>query len=236
MTAATHPPASLARGRDWLFLLAGALALAACSSEAEQAAATGTAEPTESRIIGISPEQFQCGDLVPLAELASLLGGQVVAVETHFEPPAGMPRPCAYLRTYGESQEPWSYDLDCRRDAIENARELMKQYRASAASRAAPQAEAAKAQKSQAKGKKGSAKPAQEAAESPAPSVASAVDVEVGREALDHHGQSLIFIDDDAPCLARIHGPNAKGRLALARAIAKRLAPKNAPTGPRYRK
>ena len=60
-----------------------------------------------------------------------------------------------------------------------------------------------------------------------------AVDVEVGAKGLDHHGQGLLFIDDDAPCYVRVVGPDAQRRLALARAIAKNLTFANAPMTPR---
>src|SRR6185436_4708460 len=50
-----------------------------------------------------------------------------------------------------------------------------------------------------------------------------AVEVPVGAKGLDHHGQGLIFIDDDAPCYVRVIGPDAAHRLALAKTIAKNL-------------
>ena len=35
----------------------------------------------------------------------------------------------------------------------------------------------------------------------------AAHEVEVGRRALDHHGQGLLFVDDDSPCYVPIVGP-----------------------------
>ena len=58
-------------------------------------------------------------------------------------------------------------------------------------------------------------------------------EVEVGAKGLDHHGQGLIFIDDDAPCYVRVIGPDAANRLALAQLIAKNLTFANAPMSPR---
>ena len=60
-----------------------------------------------------------------------------------------------------------------------------------------------------------------------------AVEVSVGAKALDHHGQGLLFIDDDAPCYVRVIGPDAPRRLALAQAVAKNLTFANAPMTPR---
>src|SRR5690606_26433304 len=56
-----------------------------------------------------------------------------------------------------------------------------------------------------------------------------AVEVSVGAKGLDHHGQGLLFIDDDAPCYVRIVGPDAGRRLELAKAIAKDLTSATAP-------
>ena len=58
-------------------------------------------------------------------------------------------------------------------------------------------------------------------------------EVDVGAKALDHHGQGLLFIDDDAPCYVRVVGPDSNARLALAKLIAKNLTFQNAPMTPR---
>ena len=60
-----------------------------------------------------------------------------------------------------------------------------------------------------------------------------AAEVAVGAKGLDHHGQGLIFIDDDAPCYVRVVGPDAARRLELAKLIAKNLTFANAPMTPR---
>jgi hypothetical protein len=57
--------------------------------------------------------------------------------------------------------------------------------------------------------------------------------VAVGAKGLDHHGQGLIFVDDDAPCYVRVLGKDAARRLELARLIAKNLTFANAPMTPR---
>jgi hypothetical protein len=64
-----------------------------------------------------------------------------------------------------------------------------------------------------------------------APEVSS--EVAVGAKGLDHHGQGLIFIDDDAPCYVRVVGPDSARRLELAKLVAKNLTFANAPMTPR---
>jgi hypothetical protein len=61
----------------------------------------------------------------------------------------------------------------------------------------------------------------------------AATDVQVGSKGLDHHGQGLLFIDDDAPCYVRVVGPDSARRLALAQLVAKNLTFANAPMTPR---
>ncbi|MEJ7604055.1 MAG: hypothetical protein WKG01_39610 [Kofleriaceae bacterium] len=60
-----------------------------------------------------------------------------------------------------------------------------------------------------------------------------AIEVSVGAKALDHNGQAILFIDDDAPCYVRVVGPDAPKRLALAKLVAKNLTFANAPMSPR---
>lgn len=56
-----------------------------------------------------------------------------------------------------------------------------------------------------------------------------AIPLRVGRSGVDDDVGVLLFIDDDAPCAVRVFGPRAAGRVALARLIAARLAPRTAP-------
>ena len=170
-------------------------------------------------IIGTEPELFRCSDVAPTDEIAALLGGKVASVETHSEPPPGVPRPCTYVRTVEQTTEPWSFDIDCRATALDTARSLMRQYQASSDRSAS----AAQTRQTKQPDNRDSASVTTRA-------------VEVGRVALDHHGQSLLFVDDDAPCYVRVNGPSAEGRLGLARMIARKLTPKSAPTGRMYRK
>jgi hypothetical protein len=149
------------------------------------------------RLVGIDPLVFTCENLVTVADVASALGGTITAAEVAFEPPPGTAAPCHYLRTFDETQEPWSFDIDCRKSAHDTARSLMVQYQGTAAKMDA-----------------------------------GISAVEVGKEAVDHHGQALLFIDDDSPCYVRVHGPRAEGRLSLAQLLAEKLTMDTAPMTP----
>jgi hypothetical protein len=153
------------------------------------------ARPT--RLVGIDPMIYKCENLVTVEDVASALGGTITAAEVAFEPPPGTAAPCHYLRSFDASQEPWSFDLDCRKNALDTARSLIEQYQGTATRTDAGMSAA-----------------------------------EVGKEAVDHHGQALLFIDDDTPCYVRVHGPNAEGRLSLARLLAEKLTMDTAPMRP----
>jgi hypothetical protein len=150
------------------------------------------------RLVGIDPMIYTCENLVTVDDVASALGGTITTAEVAFEPPPGTAAPCHYLRSFDESQQPWSFDMDCRKNALDTARGLLEQYQGTAARTDAGMSAA-----------------------------------EVGKEAVDHHGQALLFIDDDTPCYVRVHGPSAEGRLSLARLLAEKLTLDTAPMTPR---
>ena len=58
---------------------------------------------------------------------------------------------------------------------------------------------------------------------------AGSMPVRVGSSGIDHSGSQILFFDDDAPCYARVNGPGAAERLALARVVAEGLTRRNAP-------
>jgi hypothetical protein len=60
--------------------------------------------------------------------------------------------------------------------------------------------------------------------------------VRVGKSGVDYRGVALVFLDDDSPCYARVLGPSAPERLAIARLVAGNLDETTAPTSLRYRK
>lgn len=178
-------------------LVVCALAMA-CSSGGNSSENRGSKAGKSTTVIGIDPVIYQCENLVTVADIAAILGGDVSVAEVAFTPPPGTAEPCHYLRTYQDTQQPWSFDMDCRDDALRTARALFDQYRVSKTDAGV-----------------------------------AAQNVEVGKEALDHHGQALLFIDDDTPCYVRVQGPSAEGRLGLAKLLAEKLVPRNAPMRPR---
>src|SRR5262249_30448488 len=128
------------------------------------------------------------------------------------------PHPCSYEILTPEP-EYWTFDIDCRDGMKQRADALFAQYRDDSSEAVARYATLdAGVGKSDA----GVARP-------PEP----AVNVAVGAKGLDHHGEGLIFIDDDAPCYVRVAGKDAARRLELARLVAKALTPDNAPMVPR---
>jgi hypothetical protein len=192
----------------------------ACKDDGAAASASQRAAPAP-KLAGIYPERWTCETVAPLAALGELLGGKVVQLDSASEVPHGVPHPCNYEVTTSEA-EYWTFDLDCRDGMKPRADALFAQYRASSAEAIARygQLEARAARP----GDAGVAHP-------PEP----AVEVAVGAKGLDHHGQGLIFIDDDAPCYVRVTGKDAARRLALAQLIARNLTLDNAPMTPRLR-
>jgi hypothetical protein len=135
--------------------------------------------------------------------------------------PKGVPHPCNY-EVQAQATEYWTYDIDCRDDYKARADALFAQYTSDSADRVQQYNQLADA---------GAVKPNDAGIVSHAPE--GAAEVSVGAKGLDHHGQGLIFIDDDAPCYVRVVGPDSMRRLDLARLVAKNLTFANAPMTPR---
>jgi hypothetical protein len=133
-----------------------------------------------------------------------------------------VPHPCNY-EVQAQALEAWTYDIDCRPNAKQQADQLFAQY--SNDSTAMVQHYNALAD--------AGIKPTDAGIAIHAPEPAS--EVQVGAKALDHHGQGLIFWDDDAPCYVRVIGPDAARRLELAKLVSKNLTFENAPMTPRLR-
>lgn len=183
-------------------------------------------DPTNVIQIGILPDAFRCESVAPDAELAAVVGGRAELVDANFAPPMGAPKPCSYQVTTTEgAQEVWSFDIDCRSEAMEQAGSIMGWYvdnnnklvqrYTDAVSDGGPIVDDA-------------------GVELKAPEGSKIVDV--GRKALDHHGQGLIFVDDDAPCYVRVVGPDEQRRMALAKMLNTNLTETNAPMKPVFRK
>jgi hypothetical protein len=172
-------------------------------------------------LAGIYPEQWRCDSIASLETLGQLLGGTAKQLDSALAVPHGLPHPCSYEILTPEP-EYWTFDVDCRDGMKQRADALFAQYRDDSS-----EAVARYSQIDAGVGKPGDAGVARPLAPEPAVSVA------VGAKGLDHHGEGLIFIDDDAPCYVRVAGKDAARRLELARLIAKNLTPDNAPMVPR---
>ena len=98
----------------------------------------------------------------------------------------------------------WSFDVDCRADALKTADVLFEQYKMSKMNDAG--------------------------------AVTNETGMfQIGRKAMDHHGQALIVVDDDTDCYLRIMGKQTDGRLALGKLLSEKLILDNAPMQPRPR-
>jgi hypothetical protein len=195
-----------------LAVLAGCKDNSAAASDPQR-----TAAPPH--LAGIYPEQWRCDSIASLETLGQLLGGTARQLDSALAVPHGLPHPCSYEILTPEP-EYWTFDVDCRDGMKQRADALFAQYRDDSS-----EAVARYSQIDAGVGKPGDAG----VARPPEP----AVSVAVGAKGLDHHGEGLIFIDDDAPCYVRVAGKDAARRLELARLIAKNLTPDNAPMVPR---
>jgi hypothetical protein len=198
--------------------------VAACSSGEGGNKQTGKAtEEPERKLAGVWPEKFECTSLTKPEDLVTLLGAvKVNKLESAMSPPKGIPQPCAYEVVMQSSVEYWTYDLDCRDNHKQRADALFAQYKRTSGELVAQYDHMTDA---------GLVKPTDAGIVLKRPE--DAAEVDVGAKALDHHGQGLLFIDDDAPCYVRVVGPDAARRLELAKALAKNLTFANAPMTPR---
>jgi hypothetical protein len=193
------------------------LAIASCKGNGDAAQEQKNTEP-QRKLAGVYPERFRCDSIVTTEALGAILGGTVKATEPQFKPPRGVASSCNYA--VDPSGDAWMFDFDCRDDYKQRADALFDQYRQTSAENVAAFARI-----------DAGAKPDRDAGPVRAPE--GAVEVSVGAKGLDHHGQGLIFIDDDAPCYVRVIGPDAARRLELAKLIQKNLTFANAPMTPR---
>jgi hypothetical protein len=192
------------------------------------------------RPAGVWPKDFQCASIASPTDLEQLLGGTPRPLDNPGIPPRGLAAPCKYEVTLPAAVvsdaparrrspaapqpviEQWQFDFDCRKNMKQTADALFAEYRQRSAEAIATWRHSATA--------------AEPAAATGSFHPGEAVAVDVGAKGLDHHGLALIFLDDDAPCYARIAGPDPARRLALARHIARRLTPDTAPMEPRPRR
>jgi len=187
----------------------------------DDAAAPASPPPPPRQLAGVYPDQWRCESVATLDALGQVLGGTVKQIDSALSVSRGLPHPCNY-ELQAANLEYWTFDLDCRDTMKQRADALFAQYKATSQELV---------QQYNAKADAGAIKPNDSGVELHAPEPAA--EVAVGAKGLDHHGQGLIFIDDDAPCYVRIVGKDAARRLELARLLAKNLTFANAPMSPR---
>jgi hypothetical protein len=203
-----------------------AMATLGCKKESSAPVSPMSSTDPAPVIVGVEPREFQCDSIATAATLTQLLGGPARPIDGPISPPSGLARPCSYLVETAAGPEAWFFDFDCRDTMKQRAEELFAQYERTSSELVEQYAAAADA------GVVGAAPPGIPDAR-PARAPEAARDVEIGARGLDHHGQGLLFLDDDAPCYVRVVGPDADKRLHLARHIATALTPHTAPMRPR---
>jgi hypothetical protein len=194
------------------------LTLAACE-QPKKAAPVEASPGATVTLVGIDPEHWTCDKIATPDAVGEAVGGHVREVEGSLPPPRGTPKPCNYLLD-AAVPEAWTFDLDCRPNALRTAETLWKQYTEQNDALLAAYADAG------ADELKDDAGVVHVAPGGPTP-------VAVGAKGLDHNGQAVLFVDDDTPCYGRVVGPDPARRLALAQLVAKNLRPATAPMEPR---
>jgi hypothetical protein len=205
----------------WLFIFALS-GSAACGNSGSDG--TEKPKPTEpvKKLAGVYPDKFQYESILSVAELGELLGGTAHVLDSASAVPRGIAHPCTYEVTVQNAAQYWTYDFDCRDGAKQRADKLFEQYTTGSTDMISQYDALADA---------GAVKATDAGTSISRPE--PAIEVDVGAKGLDHHGQGLLFIDDDAPCYVRVIGPDPTNRITLARAIAKHLTFANAPMTPR---
>ncbi len=200
------------------------IALVACDKDGGDGSSAKPNDDPPRRLAGVYPDRFKCDSIATLDALGAVLGGTTRVVDSASSVPKGVPHPCNY-EVAATPLEYWTFDIDCREGFKKRADGLFEQYRRTSAELVQSYNELADA---------GAIKKTDAGIVIHAP--VDAVDVQVGAKGLDHHGQGLLFIDDDAPCYVRVVGPDAQRRLLLAQLVAKNLTYANAPMTPRAMK
>lgn len=197
-------------------------ALGGCSSSSDTAAPKR--EPAEApvQLAGVWPDRFDCGSIATTEQLTALLGGATRRIDNPASVPTGIAQPCNYEVLDDGKSTYWTFDFDCRDGMKQRADALFAQYAQQSAALTAQWNQLADA---------GAIKPTDAGVALTAPG--DAHEVPVGAKGLDHNGQGILFLDDDAPCYVRVTGRDAQRRLALAQHIAKQLTFANAPMKPR---
>ncbi|CAN5916711.1 hypothetical protein BH11MYX3_BH11MYX3_47610 [soil metagenome] len=208
------------------------IALAACTNDGS---ATTQAKATDEphKLAGVYPDKFECKSIATTDVLAQALGGSVRELDSPSSVPRGVPHPCTYEVVIQQPPEYWTFDFDCRDGMKQRADALFKQYTQTSAELVEAYNGAMDAGPQPGARRDAGVRDKDAGIDAPQRAPEQASEVMVGLKGLDHHGQGLIFIDDDAPCYVRVVGPDGARRLELAKLVAKNLTFANAPMTPR---
>ncbi len=203
-------------------LLLGLLGLphVGCEEKSTSAATGATSGAPAVTLVGVDLDRWTCDLIATPALISQTLGIPVRGVDSTLGSAPGTPKPCNFVAE-GAAPEAWSFDFDCRDRALATAEKLFTEY-----------TERNHALIGQFDASTGG-KVFTDDAGVEQHAVAAPVEVQVGRKALDHHGQAILFVDDDTPCYARVAGPDAERRLLVAKLVAAKLTPATAPMEPR---
>jgi hypothetical protein len=205
------------------------LALLGCKPDGKGAQPKDKPVEGTSKLAGVWPDRFVCDSITTTDALDPILKGTTRQIVNPASVPRGVAHPCVYEVATGQATDAgvaisvvYTYDFDCRDNYKKTADALFEAYKRQNADLVTEFDRQADA---------GLMKPNDAGIEYRRPGESS--EVAVGAKALDHHGQGLLFIDDDAPCYVRVIGPDATARLDLAKLVAKNLTFMNAPMTPR---
>lgn len=207
-------------------------AASACSNESSGTNQTKPEEETR-KLAGVYPDRFQCSSIATPEAIGAALGGTVNVIDTPSSVPRGVAKPCNYEVITGQQPEYWTFDFDCRDNYQQTADALFAQYARTSAELVEQYNAVTDAGPKEGAVVKRDAGVKDAGIDAPQRAPEVAAEVAVGKKGLDHHGQGLLFVDDDAPCYVRVVGPEAAKRLELAKLIAKNLTYANAPMTPR---
>ena len=212
------------------------LLIAAATACSNESGGTNQAKPDEQtrKLAGVFPDRFSCNSIATPEALGQALGGTVNVIDTPSSVPRGVAKPCNYeVIVPNAMPEYWTFDFDCRDNYQQTADALFAQYAKTSAEQVDLYNAITDAGPKEGAVVKRDAGVKDAGIDAPQRAPELSAEVAVGKKGLDHHGQGLLFVDDDAPCYVRVVGPEAAKRLELAKLIAKNLTYANAPMTPR---
>jgi len=103
--------------------------LGACATEpkAEPKVLVVDERHSSAEVVGVLPELFECASVAPDDEVRAIIGPFRV-LDSSFDTPDGLAKPCNYLGKTDAGMAQWSFDLDCRKSALDDGKKLMVQY------------------------------------------------------------------------------------------------------------